>query len=242
MPVIFGIDAAGRIQWRVDGWRDDRDPPLMKMRLAILAGEKAPMLLHTTGYSGDEFCATCHASQHDTWLTTAHAQAFDTLVRHGADRNAECVGCHVVGFGKPGGYDLAKPAAELEGVGCETCHGRGGPHLSPGAAPGGDYSATCLGCHDPKHSLGFDYATFLPRVSHAANASLARPLVGGAREAAGRAAREARGAPADARGVRRLGGVLELPRGGAREVGGAPAREGVRDARARGQGRQTRSA
>jgi peroxiredoxin len=173
VPVIFGIDAAGRIQWRVDGWRDDRDPPLMKMRLAILAGEKPPMLLHSTGYSGNEFCATCHASQHDTWLTTAHAQAFDTLVRHGADRNAECVGCHVVGFGKPGGWDLAKPAAELEGVGCETCHGRGGPHLSPGAAPGGDYSATCLGCHDAKHSLGFDYAAFLPRVSHAANAALA---------------------------------------------------------------------
>jgi peroxiredoxin len=173
VPVIFGIDAAGRIQWRVDGWRDDRDPPLMKMRLAILAGEKAPMLLHSTGYSGDEFCATCHASQHDTWLTTKHADAFDTLVRHGADRNAECVGCHVVGFGKPGGYDLAKPAAELEGVGCETCHGRGGPHLSPGAAPGGNYAATCLACHDPKHSLGFDYATFLPRVSHAANAALA---------------------------------------------------------------------
>jgi peroxiredoxin len=173
VPVLFGIDAGGRIQWRVNGWRDDRDPPLMKMRLALLAGEKPPMLLHTTGYSGAEFCTTCHASQHETWLTTAHSQAFDTLVRHGADRNAECVGCHVVGFGKPGGYDLGKPAAELEGVGCETCHGRGGPHLSPNAAPGGDYAATCLGCHDAKHSLGFDYATFLPRVSHSANAALA---------------------------------------------------------------------
>ena len=173
VPVLFGIDAAGRIQWRVDGWRDDRDPPLMKMRLAVLAGEKPPMLLHSTGYSGAEFCATCHPGPHDTWLTTAHSQAFDTLVRHGADKNAECVSCHVVGFGKPGGYDLAKPAAELEGVGCETCHGRGGPHQTPNAAPGGDYSKACLGCHDPKHSLGFDYATFLPRVSHAANAALA---------------------------------------------------------------------
>jgi peroxiredoxin len=173
VPVLFGIDAAGRIQWRVQGWRDDRDPPLMKMRLAILAGEKPPMLLHTTGYSGTEFCSTCHSGPHDTWQTTAHAQAFDTLVRHGADKNAECVGCHVVGFGKPGGYDLAKPIAQLEGVGCETCHGRGGPHLSPGAAPGGDYSAACLACHDAKHSLGFDYATFLPRVSHAANTALA---------------------------------------------------------------------
>jgi hypothetical protein len=38
----------------------------------------------------------------------------------------------------------------------------------------GDYSPACLGCHDPKHSLGFEYATFLPRVSHAANAGIAK--------------------------------------------------------------------
>lgn len=57
-------------------------------------------------------------------------------------------------------------------MGCESCHGRGGVHLSPDFAPAGDYQATCLGCHDPKHSLGFEYASFLPRVSHAANAAL----------------------------------------------------------------------
>lgn len=173
VPVLFGIDAQGRLAWRVDGWRDDRDPPLLRIRLARLAGQPAPMLLHTTGYSGDEFCAACHPAQHESWLATAHSQAFDTLVRHGAARDAECVRCHVVGFGKPGGYDLARPARELEGVGCETCHGRGGPHLTPNHAPGGSYEQACLGCHDPKHSLGFDYATFLPKISHAANQALA---------------------------------------------------------------------
>jgi len=173
VPVLVLIDRDGRIAWRTDGWRDDRDPALLRMRLAILAGRPPPMLLHATGYSGDEFCATCHRDEHDTWLLTKHAEAYDTLVRHGAERNAECVGCHVVGFGKPGGFDLARPARELEGVGCETCHGRGGPHLSPGLVQGGDYAPVCLGCHDPKHSLGFEYASFLPRVSHAANAELA---------------------------------------------------------------------
>lgn len=173
VPVLFGIDGGGRLSWRVDGWRDDRDPPLLRMRLALLAGEKPPMLLHSTGYSGTEFCAVCHPQQHDTFELTAHAQAFDTLVRHGAERDAECIGCHVVGFGEPGGYDLAKPNAALEGVGCETCHGRGGPHRSPNKVVDGAYEATCLGCHDAKHSLGFDYATFLPRVSHASNAAFA---------------------------------------------------------------------
>ncbi|HEX2485655.1 MAG TPA: multiheme c-type cytochrome [Myxococcota bacterium] len=173
VPVLIGIDREHRVAWRTAGWRDERDPALLRMRLALLAGQTPPMLLHTTGYSGEEFCATCHPGQHDTWLLTAHSEAYDTLVRHGADRDTECVGCHVVGFGKAGGFDPAKPARELEGVGCEICHGRGGPHLSPGFVQGGNYEPVCVTCHDPKHSLGFEYAAFLPRVSHAANAQLA---------------------------------------------------------------------
>ena len=172
VPVIYLVDAEGRIRWRTDGWRSERDPALARMRLEILAGRKPPLLLHSTGFSGDEFCATCHLQQHATWQLTSHAGAFETLVRHGADSNAECVGCHVVGFGKSGGYSVAKPDAQLEGVGCETCHARGGPHLSPDPTENGGYEATCIGCHDQKHSLGFEYASFLPKVSHAANAHL----------------------------------------------------------------------
>ena len=54
----------------------------------------------------------------------------------------------------------------------EQHHGRGGPHLSPAFVSNGDYSQACATCHDAKHSLGFAYATFLPRISHAANAAL----------------------------------------------------------------------
>jgi peroxiredoxin len=173
VPDILLLDAQGRVQFRTHGWRDDRDPALMRMKLARLAGAPVPMLLHQTGYSGNEFCAVCHESQAETWRFSDHARAFDTLVRHSADRNDECVSCHVVGFGKPGGYAIDPPTPHFENVGCETCHGRGGPHLSPPApAAAGSYESTCVTCHDPKHSLGFDYATFLPKVSHSANAGL----------------------------------------------------------------------
>jgi hypothetical protein len=97
---------------------------------------------------------------------TQHARAFDTLVTHSEERNAECVGCHVVGFEEKGGYSFSTPELHLEGVGCENCHGRGGGHLGEGTGVK-DYEATCKGCHNPEHSLGFDFAGFLPNVSHA---------------------------------------------------------------------------
>jgi hypothetical protein len=144
----------------------------MRMRLAKLGGAPVPMLLRTNGFSGSEVCGVCHEAEHETWSFTSHASAFDTLVKHGVDTDSECVSFHVVGFGQPGGFTASAETPGLEDVGCESCHGRGGPHLSPDFVKGGDYSPACLTCHDPKHSLGFDYATFLPRVSHAANRSL----------------------------------------------------------------------
>jgi len=172
VPDTFLIDGEGRIVSRTQGWRDDRDPPLLKMRIAKTAGIPVPMLLHQTGFSGNEFCGVCHTTEDETWELTKHATAFQTLVTHGADKNSECVGCHVVGWNKPGGYTITPPTPSLENVGCENCHGRGGPHLTPGLVKDGNYEPQCLVCHDPKHSLGFEYAKFLPKVSHAENAKL----------------------------------------------------------------------
>jgi peroxiredoxin len=172
VPDVILIDREGRIAARVQGWEPQTDEPLLRMRLAKLVGAPVPMLLSKKGYSGSEVCGVCHESEHATWLLTSHASAFDTLVRHGADTDAECVGCHVVGYGARGGFLISPATKRLENVGCESCHGRGGSHLSPDFAPGDDYASACAGCHDEKHSLAFDYAAFLPRVSHADNAHI----------------------------------------------------------------------
>jgi peroxiredoxin len=172
VPVVLLIDAQGRIQARTQGWRNDRDPALNRMRIAKLVGAEPPMLLSQGGYSGNDFCTVCHTGEAQTWEVTQHAVALTTLAKHGADGRSECVTCHVVGYGQSGGYAIAKPEPALENVGCETCHGRGGPHLSPGHVAGGNYEPQCASCHTPEHSLGFQYATFLPRVSHAALARL----------------------------------------------------------------------
>ena len=80
----------------------------------------------------------------------------------------------MVGYNEAGGFQSARETPELEDVGCESCHGRGGPHLSPQFVAEGNYQTACGSCHNPTHSLGFEYASFLPRVSHAANAAIAK--------------------------------------------------------------------
>ncbi len=169
VPDLVLVDAEGRIAHRGSGWDDQLDPPLWQMRLAKEGGAPVPMLLHRTGYSGNDFCAVCHEEQTTTWEFTKHAYAYDTLVKHGESRNPECVGCHVVGYEEKGGFSFeGHGSARFEDVGCESCHGRGGPHLSPEYTKAG-YEPMCVTCHDKKHSLGFDFATFHPKISHAAN-------------------------------------------------------------------------
>ncbi len=174
VPDTFLIDAEGRIVHRIGGWERVQHEALLRMRIAKLAGAPVPMLLRTQGYSGSDVCGVCHELAYETWTYTEHATAFDTLVRHGADADPECIGCHVVGYQQPGGFESARKNPDLEHVGCESCHGRGGPHLSPSFVTAGNYQPACGTCHNPTHSLGFEYASFLPRISHAANAGIAK--------------------------------------------------------------------
>ncbi len=172
VPDILLIDSKRRIVHHVQGWRAERDPALARMYLAQLSGQQVPMLLNPKGYTGNDACSVCHQAQRDTWIFTRHASAFDTLVTHGADRKRECVSCHVVGFDLPGGFTLSDRPQQLEDVGCESCHGRGGPHLSPGLVTNANYESVCLTCHNPTHSLGFKYEEFLRKVSHRSIAAL----------------------------------------------------------------------
>lgn len=172
VPVVLVLDAQGRITHRTTGWNEQRDPGIVRMKVATAAGVHVPMLLDPKGYSGNDVCGTCHELEYASWEYTAHASAFDTLVTHAADRRTDCVGCHVVGFEETGGYDVLRPAPHLENVGCESCHGRGGPHLSPDFVPEAGYAEVCSSCHTPTHSLGFEYEPFRARVSHRRIAAL----------------------------------------------------------------------
>jgi hypothetical protein len=102
-------------------------------------------------YVGSNKCKKCHLAEHKSWEKTRHGTAMETLKPGNATeaktkykldpakdytKDATCVACHTVGFGKPGGYQMpadeeaAKKMKNLEGVGCEVCHGAGGNYIA----------------------------------------------------------------------------------------------------------------
>jgi thiol-disulfide isomerase/thioredoxin len=112
-------------------------------------------------YAGVDTCASCHVQEADSWALTHHSIAWNTLLEHKKDDDAACTGCHVTGAGQPTGWD-GHPESKLVAVGCEACHGPGGPHDGEKT----DASAACATCHDEKHSIGFSYAKALPHIDH----------------------------------------------------------------------------
>ncbi|WP_204799617.1 cytochrome c-550 CycA, partial [Nitrosomonas nitrosa] len=104
-------------------------------------------------FEGRSKCSSCHKAQAKSWKDTAHAKAMESLkpgtrkeakIKANLDpdkdytQDKDCVGCHVDGWGKPGGYTLDSPKKQLAAVGCESCHGPGrqyrGDHRKAGQA------------------------------------------------------------------------------------------------------------
>ncbi|MBV8762070.1 MAG: hypothetical protein JO257_32555 [Deltaproteobacteria bacterium] len=118
-------------------------------------------------YVGMAACADCHQDAVDFWKKTVHAQAWQTLVDRGQQFDLECIGCHVTGWDKPGGSNLAHND-NLRDVQCENCHGPASIHVAKGGEekpaavrrnPPQDYCASQ--CHTHEHSDTFQYEAYL---------------------------------------------------------------------------------
>src|SRR5690606_13291696 len=55
------------------------------------------------GYVGTATCLTCHPDAEPSWSQSKHARAWERLVAKGKQHHLDCIGCHVVGWQKPGG-------------------------------------------------------------------------------------------------------------------------------------------
>ncbi len=157
---------------------------------ALLAAVPAAAEEHA--FVGSKNCKKCHIKEYKSWEETKMAQAYESL-KPGVDveakaamgksadvdytQDAECVACHVTGYGKPGGFVSEAETPELAGVGCEMCHGAGATYTQDHlmSLKNKEYKrsevvaagmvekvseAQCIGCHNenvPVEGYTFDY-------------------------------------------------------------------------------------
>ncbi len=123
-------------------------------------------------FIGTGVCQGCHVEEMEVYRKSAHAHAWATLERASKSCDLTCVGCHSVGWERPGGYCRLDDVERFANVGCESCHGPGRGHaMNPTDRTGWSASfvrdpavTTCVTCHNPQHSDTFDFATYRPRI------------------------------------------------------------------------------
>ncbi len=127
-------------------------------------------------YAGEEACADCHANEHEIWWESPHAGAYEKLEEVGKAFDPNCVGCHTVGYDQPGGFIDIDTTDWLAGVQCENCHGAARDHAESGGTEpvtNADWPPRqmCAQCHVQKHSPGFDFDRYWPRIRHGLDAA-----------------------------------------------------------------------
>jgi thiol-disulfide isomerase/thioredoxin len=138
---------------------------LADMRLRTALGQDPWSAFEKDRYQGVRACAGCHLTEWASWGLTFHSTAFWTLYEAKKDADPACVRCHVTGYGEETGHRLGDPLSAMVDVGCEACHGPGGPH-DGAREPLSAARERCAGCHDDEHSLRFDLGAAWPHIDH----------------------------------------------------------------------------
>lgn len=115
-------------------------------------------------YVGKDKCKLCHKQQHDSWLTTMHAKAWEAL-KPEEQKKDSCIVCHITGKDAAG--------TMLTGVQCEACHGPGSAYktqanmkdvkLAMAAGLTEPTKEVCVKCHNDKSPTfkGFDFDKYV---------------------------------------------------------------------------------
>lgn len=175
--------------------------PGRSTRLMLLLGSFFLMPMAAVAqYTGVTKCRPCHLAQAKSWEQTKMSKAFELLkpgvaadikrshnIDPGKDytHDPNCIGCHVTGFGQPGGFVSVEQTPNLTGVQCEACHGAGAGYLKPNlmSLQNKEYkrsdlvaaglkiatAETCKQCHNKKSPFykPFDYETRVREGTHA---------------------------------------------------------------------------
>lgn len=136
-------------------------------------------------YVGASSCKACHAEAYEVWQKAlyfkdgqdeqgkpikrqmGHSKAWQTLVEAKKDQDRSCIGCHSIGFMKPGGYCKVSDVGFRKDVQCESCHGPGSLHAKSGNK---DFiklptEKTCRECHHVPHIESYDSFNYNQRLA-----------------------------------------------------------------------------
>ncbi len=126
---------------------------VMKTQKQVNVQTKAMAAASRAEYVGAKKCSACHPTEFKDFEKRKFNKAWKILKMRGEDKNAECLQCHVTGFGR-GGFVSEEKTPNLVGKQCEACHGPGGNHISnPGDAGFkqqmaiGQKKNVCIECH-----------------------------------------------------------------------------------------------
>lgn len=120
----------------------------------------------TGQFVGSGACQECHETEYENFRKySKKAHSGDSVKIMASDLTktelAECFGCHVTGYGKPGGFVSFEQTPQLSDAGCEVCHGPGYDHVDSGGDPelikGKLTVEDCESCHNAERVAAFDY-------------------------------------------------------------------------------------
>ncbi len=166
-----------------------------KLLKKLCSGTDRQLFNPDTAYTGSAACGKCHPISYKDLAKSRHSATTLRLKVAAPDHwrvpaykrrvvglsKAECLRCHVTGFGRRDGFPAAVPKDPLRhsmaGVGCEACHGPGKAHSDDPKKPrliaklGGTCNECsilpiCRQCHDDRNSPRFDYRTALEKSRH----------------------------------------------------------------------------
>ena len=155
-------------------------------------------------YAGSKACQGCHTPIHEHWehaageplvhvpsglpesiVSTAHGSRSEferSILAQDQQWNPDCLRCHTTGYGQVGGFVSIEQTPELQGIGCESCHGPRAKHVAwqrwqaghrdtssaPPEVPRGPEvrHPVCAGCHDQANSPQFKFFQYERFIRH----------------------------------------------------------------------------
>ncbi len=144
----------------------DRDFPAQETGLLTSQSTNIPNQ-HDYQIAGSHTCMACHRQEDQTWHSSKHSHAWQTLVDKRSQVDPSCQQCHTTGYGIAGGFVQVATSTPFVNVGCESCHGPSQSHaLNPKVKTTYLSREQCVRCHDHENSPEFDYARYWSKIAH----------------------------------------------------------------------------